>query len=158
MKIACDPEAEAGSHRCRPSTKPSGWDTTLSKTHDMSKKSRATREQPGKLFAILAKHTEFAKLMCIYTTSTRARKPSIIPKLVRLSQGNHGINWTRTPWSRLVGGVYSLSLILSCSTSTRPSDTCVTGPSKKMCPPSSTTSLASSLAISSVRAKSCKVS
>jgi len=124
MKIACDPEAEAGSHRCRPSTKPSGWDTTLSKTHDMSKKSRATREQPGKLFAILAKHTEFAKLMCIYTTSTRARKPSIIPKLVRLSQGNHGINWTRTPWSRLVGGVYSLSLILACST-TRPGDTCV---------------------------------
>jgi len=44
-------------------------------------------------------------------TSTRARKPSIMLKLVRLSQGNHGINWT--PWSRIVGGVYSLSLILS---------------------------------------------
>ena len=27
-----------------------------------------------------------------------------MPKLVRLSQGNHGINWT--PWSTLVGGVY----------------------------------------------------
>ena len=56
-----------------------------------------------------------------------------MPKFVRLSQGNHGINWT--PWSRLVGGVYSLSLILSCSTSTRPGDTCT-----PMCTPSSTTS------------------
>ena len=107
MKIACDPEAEAASHRCRPYTKPSGWDTTLSKTHDMPKKSRATREQLDELFAILAEHTEFVELMCIYITSTRARKPSIIPKLVRLSQGNHGINWTRTPWSRLDGGVYN---------------------------------------------------
>jgi len=79
MKIA---EAEAGSHRCHPWTKPSGWDATLSKTHDMPKKSRVTREQPDKLFAILAEHTEFAELMCIYTTSTRARRPSIIPKLV----------------------------------------------------------------------------
>jgi len=135
MKIACDPEAKAGSHRCRPSTKPSGWGTTLSKTHDMPKKSRATREQPDKLFAILAEHTEFAELMCIYTTHTRARKPSIIPKLVRLSHCNHGINWTRTPWSRLVGGVYSLSLIFSCSTSTRPGDLCVTAQKAPQCAP-----------------------
>jgi len=43
--------------------------------------------------------------LCASTsTSTRARKPSIMLKLVRLSQGNHGINWT--PWSRLVSGVY----------------------------------------------------
>jgi len=34
--------------------------------------------------------------------------PSRIVKLVRLSPGNRGINWT--PWSRLVGGVYSISL------------------------------------------------
>jgi len=53
----------------------------------MPKKSPAAREQPDKLFAILAEHTEFAELMRIYT---RARKPSIMPKLVRLSQGNHG--------------------------------------------------------------------
>ena len=37
-------------------------------------------------------------------------------------------------------------------------DTCVTVPSTPMCPPSSTTSLTSLLAISSVRTKSCKVS
>jgi len=67
MTIACDPETEEGSHRCCPSTKPSGWVTTLSKTHDMPNKSRVAREQPDKLFAILAEHTEFAELMCIYT-------------------------------------------------------------------------------------------
>jgi len=79
-------------------------------------------------------------------------------KFVRLSQGNHRVNWT--PWSRLARGVYSLSLILSCSTSTRPSDTSVTVQSTPMCPPNSTTSLDPSLAISSVRTgtKSCKVS
>jgi len=43
--------------------KPSGWGTTLSKTHDMPKKSRAAREQPDRLFAILAEHTEFADLI-----------------------------------------------------------------------------------------------
>jgi len=88
-------------------------------------------------------------------TSARARKTSIMPKLVWLSRGNHGIKLT--PWSRLVGGVYSLSLILWFSTS-RPCVTCVTVPSTPMCHPSSTTSLTSSLAISSVRAKPCKVS
>ena len=76
-----------------------------------------------------------------------------MPKLVRLSQGNRRIKLT--PWSRLVGGVYSLFLILSCSTS-RPCVTYVTVQSSPMCHPSSTTSLTSSLAISSVRAKSRK--
>ena len=38
----------------------------------------------------------------------------VMPKLVRLSQGNRRIKLT--PWSRLVGGVYSLSLILLCAT------------------------------------------
>jgi len=38
-------------------TKPSGWGTTLSQTHDMPKKSRVAREKPDKLFAILAEHT-----------------------------------------------------------------------------------------------------
>jgi len=67
-KTHTHPETEEGSHRCCPSTKPSGWDTTLSKTHDMPKKSRAAREQPDKLFAILADHTEFStELMRIYT-------------------------------------------------------------------------------------------
>jgi len=33
----------------------------------MPKKSRAAREHPDKLFAILAEHTEFAELMRIYT-------------------------------------------------------------------------------------------
>jgi len=40
-----------------------GVGTTLSKTHHMPKKSRAAREQPDKLFAILAEHTEFADLI-----------------------------------------------------------------------------------------------
>jgi len=33
----------------------------------MPKKSRAAREQPDKLFAILAQHMEFVELMRIYT-------------------------------------------------------------------------------------------
>jgi len=51
-------------------TKPSLWGTTLSKNHDMPKKSRAAREQPDKLFAILAEHTEFAELMRILRSIT----------------------------------------------------------------------------------------
>jgi len=46
LDSTCDPEAEAGSQRCCPSTniqKLRGSDTTLSKTHDMPK----TREQPS---------------------------------------------------------------------------------------------------------------
>jgi len=66
-KTHTHPESEEGSHRCCTSTKPSAWGTILSKTHDMPKKSRAAREQPDKLFAILAEHTEFAELMRIYT-------------------------------------------------------------------------------------------
>ena len=36
----------------------------------MPRKSRAAREQPDKLFAILAEHTEFAELMCILRSIT----------------------------------------------------------------------------------------
>jgi len=101
-----------------------------------------------KLFAILAEHTEFDELRSIVTNISRVRKPSIMPKRVQLSQGNHGISWMT--WSRLVGGVYSLSLILSCSIS-RPCVTCVTARSTPMCHPRSTV-------ISSVRGKLRKVS
>jgi len=81
----------------------------------------------------------------------KVRKTSIMPKLVRLSQGNHGIKLT--PWSRLVGGVYSFSLIFSFSTSSPALHAWLS-----QAPQISTTSLTSSLAISSVRVKSCKVS
>ena len=54
---------EGGKSPLLPVDKPSGWGTTLSKTHDMPKQSRAAREQPDRLFAILAEHTEFAELM-----------------------------------------------------------------------------------------------
>ena len=81
----------------------------------------------------------------------------IMSNFFRLSQGNHGIKLTQWSESRLVDGVYSLFLNLLFSTS-RPCLTCVTVPSTSMCHPNSTTLLTSSLAILSVRAKSCKVS
>jgi len=43
----------------------------------MPKKSRGARDQPVKLFAILAEHTEFAELMCILRSiTTNIRKSS----------------------------------------------------------------------------------
>jgi len=96
--------AEAEVTVCCPSTeyKPLGWGTTLSKTHDMPKKSRAAREEPDKLFAILAEYTEFAEFMRIlrsiatnvHKRLSRTRKSSIMPKLrlVRLSEGKRGIS------------------------------------------------------------------
>jgi len=147
------PETEEGSHCCCPSTKPSGWGTTLSPRHTTCPRSHELLVSSQTNYLPSSLSTRSLLSLCASTpTSTRARKPSIMLKLVRLSQGNHGINWTA--WSRLVSGVYSLSLILSFSTSTRPGDTCVTAPSTPMCPPRSTTSLTSSLA----RTKSRKVS
>jgi len=60
------PETEEGTHHCCPSTKPSGWDQLFPR-HSTCPKSQAAREQPDKLFAIFAEHTEFAELMRIYT-------------------------------------------------------------------------------------------
>ena len=154
--IVCDPEAEAGSHHCWPSTNIQTHrggaqllprHTTCSRSHKLLVSSQ-TNYLPSSL------STQGLLISCASwglspPTFTRTRKPSIMQKLVRLSQGNHEINW------RLDGGVYSLSWILSCSTS-RPGHTCVTAPRTPMCHPSSTTSLTSSLAISSVRTKSYK--
>ena len=80
--VSCDPEDEAGSHSCcqsngnsrprrfymfptqnfegfvcSPPQRFCTWGATLSKTHDMTKKPRAAREQPDKQFAILAEPT-----------------------------------------------------------------------------------------------------
>ena len=123
--IVCDPEAEAGSHHCWPSTNIQTHrggaqllprHTTCSRSHKLLVSSQ-TNYWPSSL------STQGLLISCASwglspPTFTRARKPSIMQKLVRLSQGNHGINW------RLVGGVYSFSWILSCSTS-RPGHTCM---------------------------------
>ena len=125
-------------------TKPSGRGTTLSKTHDMPKKSRAAREQPDKLFAILAEHTEFAELMRILRSITtnihkrlsRARKPSIMPKFVRLSQGQLD-SMVKTCWWSLFFSLDSFMFKVKTLCYMRDS------PSTPMCHPSSTTSLTS---------------
>jgi len=70
MKIACPLRGWGGKSPLLPVDKPSGWDTTLSKTHDMPKQSRAAREQPDRLFLILAEHTEFAEIMRILRSIT----------------------------------------------------------------------------------------
>ena len=138
------PEAEAWSHRCCPSTNIQNLrcgaqlfprTTTCPRSHELLESSQ-TNYLPS------SQSTQSLLSSCASwglspPTSTRTRKTSIMPKLVRQSQGNHGIKLTPS-WSRLVGGVYSLSLILSCSTS-RPCITCVTVSSTPMCHPSSTT-------------------
>ena len=74
-------------------TKPLGWGTTLSKT----KKSRAAREQPDKLFAILAEHTEFAELMRILRSITN----NIHKSSQALDHAKACLTVSGQPWNQL---------------------------------------------------------
>jgi len=141
-------------------TKPSGWGTTLSKTHDVPKKSRAAREQKDKLFAILAEHKEFAELMHILRSIiTNIHKSSQAHDHAKACSTVSGKPWNqpdamvKTRWWSLF--TFLDSFMFNIKTLHYMRDC----PKHPMCHLSSTTSLTSSLAIiSSVRAKPRKVS